>query len=73
MDNDCNAVNHPSHYCRGGMECIDVMRAFMSAEQFSGYCRGNVIKYTLRYDQKNGIQDLKKAKVYLNWLIEALE
>lgn len=63
-------VSHPAHYTKGGIECIDAIRASMSAEAFSGYCKGNVMKYIYRYEDKGGVEDLKKARVYLNWLIE---
>lgn len=38
-----------------------------------GYCEGNVIKYITRYKDKNGLEDLKKAKQYIDFLIEAYE
>ena len=66
-------VNHPDHYTQGGIECIDCIRASMSAEGFQDYCKGNVIKYIHRWRFKGGVQDLKKAKVYLDWLIESAE
>ena len=31
---------------------------------------GNVLKYSSRWRKKDGVQDLKKAKVYLDWAIE---
>ena len=69
-----DAVEHPSHYAgNGGIECIDAIRASMSTEEFCGYCKGNVLKYAWRYAGKNGVEDLEKAKVYLNWLIETRE
>ena len=69
-----DAVEHPFHYAgNGGIECIDAIRASMSTEEFCGYCKGNVLKYAWRYAGKNGVEDLEKAKVYLNWLIEARE
>lgn len=65
-------VNHPSHYeLEGlGVEVIDVIRSILGPERFCGYCKGNVIKYILRADKKNHLEDLEKARVYLNWLIE---
>ena len=42
----------------------------MSPEAFNGYCKGNVLKYIFRYEEKGGYEDLQKARVYLNWLIE---
>jgi hypothetical protein len=38
----------------------------MTPEQFEGYLLGNVIKYISRYRHKNGIEDLRKAKVYIS-------
>ncbi len=64
-------VNHPNHYQgRNGLETIDVMRNFLSKDGFVSYCIGNCLKYLCRYRNKNGIEDLKKAQVYLNWAIE---
>ena len=44
----------------------------MPPDQFEGYLRGNIIKYTWRYDRKNGVQDLEKARWYLDKLIKKL-
>jgi hypothetical protein len=67
-------VNHPGHYCKGGVECIDAIRASMSKDAFAGYCKGNCLKYLWRYEVKNKrVEDLKKAQVYLGWLIETEE
>lgn len=38
-----------------------------------GFCEGNIIKYVSRYKDKNGLEDLKKAKHYLEFLIEEVE
>lgn len=63
-------VESPPHYADAEIECIDAMRASMSTEAFSGYCKGNVMKYLWRYEKKGeGTQDLEKARVYLGWLI----
>ena len=43
----------------------------MTLEEFRGYCIGNVHKYTYRYNIKNGVEDLEKAKTYLSFLINA--
>ena len=66
-----NAVEHPDHYCGGEIECIDAIRASMSEAEFCGYCKGNVLKYVWRYQNKGGAMDLEKASVYLHWLIDA--
>ena len=64
-----DAVNHPSHYA-GQIEVIDYNRDKLTHEEFTGFCMGNVIKYVSRWRKKDGIQDLKKAAVYLQWAIE---
>lgn len=65
-----NAVQHPTHYTRGGIECINAIRASMTVDGFCDYCKGNIIKYLWRWRDKGGVQDLEKAKVYLDWLID---
>lgn len=67
MGND--KIEHPSHYCKGGIECIDAIRASMTPEAFAGYCKGNIMKYIYRYEDKGGAEDLLKARMYLQWLI----
>ena len=62
-------VNHPPHYNKYGVECIDALRA-ATGEGFEYYLQGNVMKYLWRYRYKNGIEDLKKANWYLELLIE---
>lgn len=66
-------VNHPNHYCQGGIECIKAIEASMPADGFQDYCKGNVLKYIWRWRDKAGVEDLKKARVYLNWMIESAE
>lgn len=66
-----DSVNRPAHYCRGGLECIEVIKAELTPEQYIGYLYGNVTKYLWRYQYKNGLEDLKKAAHYLRWLQEA--
>ena len=68
-------VKNPKHYDLGlnGIESIDVTKAVLGHEGFKKYCRGNVLKYIMRADRKNGVEDLKKAKVFLEWEIELIE
>lgn len=73
VENAPDNVNHPGHYCQGGIECIKAIEASMSPEEFQGYCKGNVMKYIWRFREKNGLEDLKKAQVYLGWMIESKE
>lgn len=66
-----DVVNHPEHYgADTPYECIKVLEAWMSKEQFVGFLKGNVIKYLCRSEKKNGIEDLKKAQWYINKLVE---
>lgn len=62
-------VTKPQHYNKGGIEAIDYIKQQLGPG-FGDYCAGNVMKYLHRFKYKNGIEDLKKAQVYLNWLIE---
>ena len=62
-------VNHPKHYNKHGVECIDAIRATLTDEEFRGYCKGNVLKYTWRERYKNGFEDLEKAMWYLERLV----
>jgi len=71
QDEPSSSVNHPNHYNQGDMEVWDVIKAF--TENLSGaeaFYAGNAIKYILRWDKKNGIEDLEKAKVYIDKIIE---
>ena len=63
----------PNHYKQGGIESIDAIKAFMSEEAFKGFLKGNCQKYLFRYEQKNGLEDLKKCQWYLERLIGVLE
>lgn len=69
-----DAVNHPSHYCQGGIETIAILKAKMPAERFIGFLEGNVIKYITRAPYKgNEKQDLEKARWYLERLIKEID
>jgi hypothetical protein len=62
-------VNKPPHYNKGGIECISAIESSLTKEAFLGYLKGNILKYLWRYENKNGLEDLKKAKWYLEKLI----
>lgn len=66
-------VNRPAHYTSGGIECIDAMQAAFGAEAVKDFCLCNAFKYLWRHRQKNGVEDLKKARWYLNRLIREME
>ena len=61
---------NPEHYKTGGIETFDYLKAKLTAEQLKGFCKGNIIKYITRADQKNKKEDLEKAKWYLEKLIK---
>ena len=65
-------VDSPKHYKLRGLdiEAIDVIRGALGDDEFRGFCKGNVLKYTIREGHKNGDEDLKKAKKYLDFLEE---
>ena len=65
-----NNVNHPSHYNKGNIECIDAMVSAYGKDIVSDFCICNAFKYIWRYKYKNGIEDLKKAQWYLNKIVE---
>lgn len=68
-------VNHPQHYqSKSGLETIDVIEAF-TEDLVGGEATntGNVLKYMCRWKSKNGLEDLKKARWYLDRLISIVE
>lgn len=71
---DADMVNHPSHYTQGGIECIDALKAAtVSKTGIEAVCTANAIKYLWRYEEKNGVEDVKKARWYIDRLIKELE
>lgn len=67
-----DAVDHPRHYqSNTGLEVIEAIKAFVG--DYPSYCAGNILKYVCRYRHKNGLEDLKKARWYLNELIYHIE
>lgn len=73
MLNSVDVVNHPSHYETGKFECIDVMLETQGKEAVMGFCLCNAFKYLYRHKRKNGVEDVKKAKWYINKYIELAE
>ena len=67
-------VNCPKHYCKGGVESIDFVKAAVSnLSGFEAVCVANIIKYMWRYKEKNGLEDVMKAAKYLEWLQEEVK
>jgi hypothetical protein len=67
--NKADMVNSPPHYNQAGIECIDAIKA-ATGDGCEYYLQGNIMKYVWRYRYKNGVEDLKKARWYLDKLIE---
>jgi len=62
------------HYIRGGIECIDVMRAISTPQEFAAYCRLTAIKYLYRMGEKDDpAKEARKAEDYIRWMRETLE
>jgi len=73
-ENVPDMVNHPQHYTQGGIECIDALKAATVGKRgIEAVCVANVIKYLWRYEEKNGIEDVRKAKWYIERLLMELE
>lgn len=75
LNPDQDLVNHPNHYIsKDGIESIDVIRAFTrDLKGMEAVCTANILKYVMRWNNKNGIEDLKKARWYLDYLITEIE
>ena len=68
-----DAVNHPSHYNQGGIECIDAMRSAFGDESVVTFCHLNAFKYLWRAKNKRSFnEDVKKAVWYLQKIEEIL-
>lgn len=63
----------PNYYLCGKYECIDIIQATLTEEQFIGYLAGNVQKYIWRWQKKGKLKDLEKALYYLQLLIKKVK
>jgi hypothetical protein len=67
-------VNHPLHYTQGKVECIDALQSLTTGlEGYEGYLVASSVKYLWRWKSKNGLEDLKKAKWFLERLVAHVE
>ena len=66
-------VEHPSHYCKGKYESIEVMTEVFGTEAVKSFALLNAFKYIWRADKKNGIEDIRKAAWYLRKYLELTE
>ena len=64
-------VNNPNHYKLScGVESIEIIKRVLGIKGFVAFCLGNILKYLIRAEKKNGKEDYKKAAKYLEWVIE---
>ena len=64
---------NPDHYkTDDGIECIDALRC-SAKNVLKGFAKANVLKYCWRYKDKGGKEDLEKAKVYMQWLLDSVQ
>lgn len=70
MSKTFDVVDSPKHYTSGSIECIDAMEAAYGTQAVMWFCICNAFKYQWRFEQKNGVEDLKKAQWYQNKYIE---
>jgi hypothetical protein len=64
-------VNNPNHYkLNCGIKSIEIIKRVLGLKGFVAFCLGNILKYLIRAEKKNGKEDYKKAAKYLEWVIE---
>lgn len=63
----------PEYYAKGKFECVDMIQVMCGKSGVLDFEIGNVIKYIWRYEDKNGVEDLKKARTYLDMAISKME
>ena len=68
-----STVDHPAHYNQGGIEVIEVLKAYMTIDELIGFCKGNVLKYMLRAKHKGRVEDYRKAAWYQDYLIKLID
>lgn len=75
LEDDADMVHHPNHYTYKSMECNKIIEIMCeNINESEAYYLGAAIKYLYRYPMKNNsIQDLEKAKTYIDMIIEKLE
>lgn len=65
---------NPNHYKQGKVECIDaIASATVNKTGLEAVCVANIIKYLWRYEEKNGLEDVRKGNWYYERLLEILE
>ena len=67
---ECKTDKINPNYYKGNIECIEAIKASMTCEEYRGFLKGQVMKYTWRYREKGGVVDLQKAGWYLDKLVK---
>ena len=74
LEDTHDSVEKPKHYMFNidgyDVQAIDIVRGLLTPEEFRGWIKGSYFTYLMRADRKNGIEDLEKAKTFLNWQIQ---
>ena len=68
MEDD--VINKPNHYHKNNIDVIKFSELQFEEKELIGFYRINILKYVVRFDRKNKVEDLKKAKFYIDKLIE---
>ena len=63
-------INNANHYQICGFNSIEIIKRVLGLKGFVAFCLGNILKYLIRAEKKNGKEDYKKAAKYLEWVIE---
>lgn len=67
-------IKNPSHYNRNGIESINVLKAFLTPEEFKGYLKGTQLTYLMRSPWKRQEKDdILKSGVYSKWLVDEVK
>ena len=67
-DDEGNDPVRPNHYAQNKADVIEALYQVLPFDEFRGFMKGNIIKYTVRYNLKNGAEDLAKANEYIKRL-----
>lgn len=73
VTNPEHSTTEPSHYKELAIDPLEYMSVNFTNEAYMGFLEGNILKYVTRYKMKNGVEDLKKARYYLDLLIDRQE
>ncbi|ERK68501.1 hypothetical protein HMPREF1984_00547 [Leptotrichia sp. oral taxon 215 str. W9775] len=72
LKKDSEKFKSPKHYQLEGLNVgsIEVIKSVLGQEGFKSFCKGNILKYLIRAEKKNGLEDYRKAKTYLDWFLK---